>query len=379
MRVAVDVRVLKNKKKTGVEEYTIQLLRHLLKVDSRNEYSLFYSSIFSINSKLKNIFGSTVPIRHVHFPNKILSLLWKFPGLPKANWLVSGGVDIFLSPHINILPVLDCKKIIVVHDLAFLRLPEFFTRWQLFWHRYMANASIPQADHIIAVSDSTKRDLVAFYEISEENISVIYPGVSMELYPFSEKQKQSFRKKVGLPDRYILSLATLEPRKNIVSVVHAFALLKEHYDIGDLKLVLVGKKGWLYKDIFKLIKNYGLEQDILYRGYIPEDEKNGYLSSASCFVYPSFYEGFGFPPLEAFAVGTPVITSNTSSLPEVVGSAAITVDPLDVPALSLAMRKICFDRVFAQDLRDKGLVRVRKFQWHKVGGDVLRVLEGDSV
>lgn len=375
MKIGIDVRVLKNKQKTGVEEYTIQLLRHLLKIDQKNEYILFYTHLFSLGKKLSEFTRENVSIRHIGFSNKILSLIWKFPGFPPANWLIPGGVDVFFSPHINILPVARCRKIVVVHDLAFLKYPSFFTIWKRLWHSYMANSSIPQADTIIAVSKNTKKDIMAYYQIAEEKIKVIYPGVNIHLHPFSQKQKEQFRKRLQLPSRYLFYLGTLEPRKNIETIILAFARLKAFEEFADLKFIIVGKLGWLYKDIFRLIKKYRLQQDVIYQGYIREKDKNGYFACAECFVYPSYYEGFGFPPLEAFAVGTPVITSNTSSIPEVTAGAALEINPTDEIALSQALRAVLTKQEFVRELVHKGFQQVRKFQWSQTAKAVLDIIE----
>lgn len=378
MHIAFDVRVLKNRYKTGVEEYTTQLLAHLLKIDTRNRYTLFYTHSFSIGNKLDAFCGDRVSVRHLRTSNKLMSLLWKFPGLPPIDWLLPRDVDVFFSPHINILPTSRGKKITVVHDIAFLRHPECFTLWKLWWHRYMASTSLPDSDIIIAVSHHTKEELVALCNIPEEKICVVHSGVPVPTThaAFSQEEREKFRARVGLPERFFLCLGTLEPRKNIERVIRAFARFARSPQGGGVFLVIAGKRGWKYEGIFRTLREEGVEHLVTYHAYLSDEDKRGYLACATALLYPSLYEGFGFPPLEAFAAGLPVLCANTSSLPEVVGAAACLVDPYSIDEIQQGMSVLAGDEGVRRELVKRGFDQVREFRWERTAEEVLRILEG---
>jgi glycosyltransferase involved in cell wall biosynthesis len=218
------------------------------------------------------------------------------------------------------------------------------------------------ADAVIAVSECTKRDAIRFYRIPEEKITVIYEGVNPRFRPASPEAIAAVRARYGLPERFILYVGTIEPRKNLTTLLEAFHHLLATY---DLRLVIVGKKGWLYERFFRRLRELGLENRVLFTGYVPDEDLPAIYSAADLFVFPSLYEGFGLPVLEAMACGTPVICSNTSSLPEVAGDAALLVDPTDARALTGAMEQVLTNERLWATLRAKGMERARGFTWEK--------------
>ncbi len=331
MHIGFDVRVLKNPFATGVEVYTTNLLQHLLQVDETNKYTLFYAHPHSIDEKLVPfLINKRVSVRHVPLSNKIFSLIWKFPGYPAVDNLLGSPCDCFIAPHINIIPVAHAKKIVCVHDVAFAVNPQWFTPWDRLWHRYMAETSLPKADALVCVSEQTKRDVMQYYGIAAEKIHVISPGIDHIVAPHSCNQKPATR-------RSVVYVGTLEPRKNVQRLIEAFALVKKHKEFYDVKLLLCGKKGWYYRETLRSITRLGLDADVEYRGYVEQQEKIALIRDATVFVYPSLYEGFGFPPLEAMLLGTPAIVARGSSLSEVCGRWATQIDGKNIEAMANAM------------------------------------------
>jgi glycosyltransferase involved in cell wall biosynthesis len=247
-----------------------------------------------------------------------------------------------------------------------------------------------KADKIMADSFSTKEDLVNIYKIDPAKIKVVYLGVSKDFKPIKKDNPQlkRVRKKYSLPASpsggpkpFILYFGTIEPRKNLILLIKAFEALKEKTiwkgfegDVfSDLKLVIAGAKGWLYKDIFKEVENSKYKKDIIFTGFVDDKDKPHLYNLANLFVYPSFFEGFGFPPLEAMACGVPTIVSNASSLPEIVGDGAVMIDPYNVDELAFAIRKVLEDKDLRENLIKKGLKQAKKFSWDKTAQEVLEV------
>jgi glycosyltransferase involved in cell wall biosynthesis len=232
--------------------------------------------------------------------------------------------------------------------------------------------SIKKADIIIAVSYSTKRDIINYFEIKEEKIKVVYPGVESRFRPI--RNIKEYRLRNNLPSKMILNVGTLEPRKNVVTLIKAFKKLRK-LGFKNYKLVIAGDKGWLYKPIFDEIKSSGLQKEVLFLGCVKDEDLPILYNCADVFVYPSFYEGFGFPPLEAMACGIPVITSNTSSLPEVVDNAGIMVDPDDVNSLCNAMYNVLKDKELWHQMSKKGLERAKLFSWKETAKKILEIYD----
>ena len=287
-----------------------------------------------------------------------------------------GGVDKFFSPHIFLSATSPkCEKIVTFHDLSFEKYPQFYSSQKNFWHFSMnPPKQAAEADKIIAVSESTKEDLIELYGIEPEKIKVIYSGLSSKTTRIVFPQEKIYvRKKYGLPENYILYLGTLEPRKNIISLLKAFEKSKMAGALknSNFKLVIAGAKGWLYDDIFKTAQKFSSRNDIVFTGFIESKDKPVLYEMAKLFVYPSFYEGFGFPPLEAMAQKTPVITSGISSIPEAVSNAAITVNPSNPDELREAMEKVLTDEKLYKQLAEAGKKRAQEFDWRKCAGETL--------
>lgn len=371
MRIGIDIRCLAEGKRTGVEEYTIALLSGLFEQFPENEYILFFNAWkkqlpdFSWATRYPN-----VTLRAFRFPNKLLNFsLWYFR-FPKLDTLI-GGTDVFFLPNLNFSAVSRKTKLVVTaHDLSFELFPDTFSFKRRIWHFFINFRNLVRsADAVIAVSESTKNDLIDYYGVSEKKITVIHSGIGEQFSVMSRNDTNLVRvqEKYHLPYKFILSLSTFEPRKNLPALISAFDALMalDHPALNKYMLVIAGTRGWKYRETFQAIKDSPYRKNILLTGFIADEDKSALYNLSSLFIYPSFYEGFGFPPLEAMACGVPVIASHSSSLPEIVGSAGILVDPYRPDELFQAMKQVLLDPELSETLRKQSELRARDFQWKK--------------
>ncbi|MGQ9804369.1 MAG: glycosyltransferase family 4 protein [Anaerolineae bacterium] len=284
------------------------------------------------------------------------------------------GVELFHATE-HLLPRLSAiRTVFTLHDLIFLFHPETHKPLNRWFLTLMMPRFLRAADAVIAVSECTKRDAVRYYGIPEEKITVIYEGVNPRFRPANPETVAAVRRKYGLPEHFILYVGTIEPRKNLTTLLEAFHHLAALRS-GDLRLVIVGKRGWLYEGFFRRLRELGLEERVHFTGYVPDEDLPALYSAADLFVFPSLYEGFGLPVLEAMACGTPAVCSNTSSLPEVAGNAALLVSPTDVRGLAEAMARALTDDALRATLRAKGLERAGEFSWARAARETLRVYQ----
>jgi glycosyltransferase involved in cell wall biosynthesis len=381
MNIGVDIRVLAKGTRTGIEEYTINLLSRLLSLDHKNNYKLFYNAFRKAPLKYFWLRRPNVKVHEFNYPNRfVLDPMAKFFGLPKVNRLL-GGADVFFCPHFLLNRVSGkCKKVITFHDLSFEYFPEFFPWRKRSWHKFLApKKRAYDAQKIIAVSHSTKNDLVDLYNVPGERIKVIYSGVGEEFRKLSGgKWKAPTVKKYKLPKKFILYFGTIEPRKNLAGLIKAYEIFRKKLTDRSQRpaLVIAGQKGWLYRDILALAKHSQFSRDIIFTDFVESEDKVYLYNLASAFVYPSFFEGFGFPPLEAMSCGVPVICSNTSSFPEVAGEGALMIDPYNFEEMAWAINEIWTDENLSEFLVAKGFEQAKKFSWNKCAKETLEVLIG---
>ena len=298
-------------------------------------------------------------------PNRLLDASSSFLNWPKVDRLT--GADLVFSPHFNILATAKAPRVITFHDLSFLHHPDFFSYRQRFWH-WLQNfqKQAKRAAKIIAVSEFTKSDLVELLKIQPEKISVIHSGISEEFRRLEIKDQGL---KINFP--YFLYLGTLEPRKNVAAIIRAFNILKEGRQFQDYKLVLAGRPGWHYQEIFRAAAASPFQKDILFWGPVNNQERLLLYNKAKAFIYPSFFEGFGFPPLEAQACGTPVIVANRTSLPEILGESALYINPWRIDELAAAMKELTTNEMLRQQLITAGLANAKRFTWQKTAEQTL--------
>ncbi|MDO8592548.1 MAG: glycosyltransferase family 1 protein [bacterium] len=376
MKIGIDIRTLMDARPSGVSEYTLNLVKEILKLDHGNEYRLFYNC-FGACPHVPEFAGENVKMVKYNYPNKIFNYpLAKFFNCPKIDQALA--VDAWFMPHINFVGLSGrVKSIITVHDLSFLRHPEFFNRRKNFWHK-MINVKklLNKFDVIVAVSENTKRDIIELCGINPEKIKVIYSGIGSEYgqisniqYPISNKISNSnnqIKSKYNLPDKFILYLGTIEPRKNVDGIIRAYNELRiMNNELRDYKLVIAGARGWKSEKIYEEWERSEFKADIIFLGYVDSHDKIYLYNLAGVFIYPSFYEGFGLPPLEAMACGVPVIASYAASLPEVAGGAALMADPYNINQLARALAAVLTDEKLKNKLIAGGLEQAKNFSWEK--------------
>ncbi len=373
MHIGIDVSSAVNQR-AGIGRYTRQLVKNLLRPDSEDYFSLF--TFYGDEKGFSQDVGSAekVEFKSKHYPGRFFRFMLfalYATGL-SPDFLVS-PLDLFHSPD-HVFPA--CKKIptvLTIHDLAFLIYPENYTRINRRYLMAMIPKSVRNARKIITDADNTKKDLVRLLKVPEEKIHVIHPGIESRFRPMSKDNGTEIRARYYVPnDFYLLYVGTLEPRKNLANLIKAYYEIKNNKGIQH-KLVICGAAGWLYQKLFKLVVELDLQNDIVFTGHIPDEHLPAVYSRAELLIYPSIYEGFGLPPLEAMACGIPVICSNTSSLPEVVGDAAILIDPYNIEKIAEAMIRVISDEDLKSELKEKGLKRAKAFTWEKTAEETLKV------
>jgi glycosyltransferase involved in cell wall biosynthesis len=353
----------------GLGRYTQELMAALLAVDPDNDYVAFYNrpAEARVDPPLDSVSHLTTNLPTK--PWRMSALLAHFVRISQ-DWLFP-QIDLFHATD-HLLPRLSgVKSVFTLHDLVFRFYPEthkLLNRWFL---TLMMPRFLQAADAVIAVSEWTKKDAMELYRLDEDKITVIYEGVNPLFRPASQERISALRQKYGILNKFILSVGTIEPRKNLTSLVEAYRSLKDQD--RELQLVIVGKKGWLYEGFFRKLRELGLEEDVIFPGFVSDEDLPTLYSAADLFVLPSLYEGFGLPVLEAMACGTPVITSNASSLPEVTGEAALLVDPHDTGALVRAARAVLDGEELRSELRAKGPKQAARFSWEKAARETLVV------
>jgi glycosyltransferase involved in cell wall biosynthesis len=274
-----------------------------------------------------------------------------------------GEYDLYHAGAFVAPVLLNTPMVVTVYDLTFMRYPERLTSARRLYLRAFTEFTCKRARRIIAISESTKQDIVDLLGIPAEKIDVTPLGYDRDVfYPLSSAAIDAFRNEKGLPERFWLYLGTIEPRKNLVTLIEAYAKLPES---ERLPLILAGGKGWLTEPIFEAIERHHLSDSITLPGFIPTDDLALWYNSAECFIFPSVFEGFGLPILEAMACGIPVITSNVSSLPEVAQDAGMTLPPHDIDIWADALQKAFHDRDWRLAASERGLVIAQDFTWEK--------------
>ncbi|WP_424353741.1 glycosyltransferase family 4 protein [Methanobacterium sp. MBAC-LM] len=353
----------------GIGVYTHQIVKNLGRMDTENNYHLIHYlknnlDIYSQNSEIiipKNRFvkgwGSYMFWRHFTLPREL-----KKYNLDVVHDPYELGPFTFNQPF---------RKVITVHDLTPLLFPNLFKRGDVMLHRLLLKKTISKADKIITVSYNSQRDIMEYFNVPEEDIEVIYNGKGENFRQLNSSQVAEVKEKYRLPPRFILSVGGLHPIKNIPRLLEAYYLARK--DGLEHKLVMVGGAVDRAGEIFQIITTLGLEDHVIFTGVVPDDDLVGLYNAADLFLYPCLYAGFGLPPLEAMACGTPVITSCSSSLPEIVGDAAKLINPYDTEKLASAINMVLSDDKTMKKLIKKGLKRAERFNWRKTAGKTLKV------
>ena len=323
-----------------------------------------------------------IPVIFSHLSDNVKFKVCKFNNrkICEQLWLSSvapfDSLDVFHSTWS--MPVFHPKRcILTLHGLASYLFPSNFTKsYKLYWN-LTAKRNYKKAARYIAISQSTKQDFIEYMDIPEDKIDVVHHGVDTNFFSKidDDNQLNRLKKSYSLPNRFILFVSAIIPIKNLVTLIKSYDDLINHKEFSDIGLVIAGSRGWNCEPVFETVNQLKLEDKVIFTGYFPQEDLPALYSSAELFVLPSYYEGFGIPVLEAFACGTPVITSNTSCLPEIAGNAAMLMDPYNQDDLTEAMKKVLSDKILQKTMIEKGLERVKKFSWRKTAEKTIKVYE----
>jgi glycosyltransferase involved in cell wall biosynthesis len=363
MHIAFDASRISVAERTGTERYSYELLAALARIDRRNRYTLYTNGLPPVLPPL----GPNMALRSLRLPR-----LWTHAAL--------GPVAAFHKPDVLFVPahvvplVHPARCVVTIHDLGYLAFPEAHTRRRRLELDLATRWSIHAAQQVIAISETTREALVRHYRADPAKISVVHHGVNPQFRPASDATIALVRERYGLLRPYFLYVGTLQPRKNLERLIEAFASLAIS-QAPELQLIIAGKTGWLSEAITSKAQAGGYADRVRLMGFVPDSDLPALLSGATAFVFPSLYEGFGLPVLEAMACGAPVLASNTSALPEVAGEAALLVDPTDTAALAVALARLASDGGLRMHLREQGLARAATFTWERCARETLAVLE----
>ncbi len=358
-----------NYRSAGINWYIYHLLRELTRQPSSSEFDF---TVFLSDMRAREHFRE-LRIERSRWPTQrpVVRIAWEQIVLPLA--IRKSSTELFhamafAGPLANSVP-----WVVTVYDTTFVRYPESFNVANRTYLNWVVRHALRHANQVIAISESTKRDLVEHYRVSPDRVSVVYGGKDGAFSPApDEKYIQAFRIHRELPEKMILHVGTIEPRKNIAQLVHAFARARRSAHLPHF-LVLIGARGWKHAEVDAAIEEEQVGDAVRFAGYVPASELPDWFRAADLFVYPSRYEGFGLPPLEAMACGIPVVTSNASSLPEVVGDAALVVSPDDTSGLAEAIVRVLRTPSLRTEMCERGLAQAAKFSWARAARETLDV------
>jgi glycosyltransferase involved in cell wall biosynthesis len=371
MRIVIRANMILGQR-VGIGVYTLNLIKNLARLDSNNEYLICGNSFAKrIDAGVTSFFSQhqNFTFRYRRIPGKIMKTFGvKIPILSLDS--LFGSCDIYHET--NYIPLRHKGKIVLtIYDMTYKTCPQTLSKKTLPYLDNNLYRAVSKADKLIAISNSTKEDLIKYFDVPTNKISVVYGGYDKIYHPiYDHNELERIRSHYQLPQKFILSVGTVEPRKNLSLLLKAYSRLPAGFK-KEIKLVLVGKKGWINQTFFEEIKELGIAGDITFTGFVPTEELPYIYNLADLFVYPSFYEGFGLPVLEAMACGTPVIVSNRSSLPEVVGDAGRLIDPEDYYELQTAIQQIYRDQSSREQMKNKGIEQAKKFSWEKCARETL--------
>lgn len=359
MRLAIDASRTTVTRVTGTEHYALELIRALIRQNTTHDITLCFRDTPPSNlfPESERVTSRVIPFPRLWTHLRFAAELWR--DRPDLTWVPAHALPVAFPG----------RAAVTLHDLGYKFFPKAHPTHQRLYLDWTTRFSAARASIILADSRATADDLMRFYGTSSRKIHVVYPGVEMSGSAPTADEIDTIRAKYALPERYFLFLGTLQPRKNIARIVQAYARWSATHRDDPAALVLAGGQGWLYDPAWTA----GVDGVIL-PGYVDDADKRALYAGALAFVFPSLYEGFGFPVLEAMLSGTPVICSNTSSLPELAGDTALLIDPLSVEAIADAMGALSADDVLRASLRERGYAQARRFSWAAAAQGALEAL-----
>lgn len=376
MNILIDARLLTRGHISGIEDYARGVINEMLLHHGEHNYAFFWNGIkkvdFPSSWKLPN-----VTVIDWSIPNRILDILIRIFKWPKIDTI--WPADVVWSPHFFLLPKpKHAHRIITLHDLSPKHFPKLYPPRKRLWHwQQNYSCQMQEADHLVAVSKFTRNDIINTFRIDEKKVTAIHSGINpfFKTIPKSDGDLKLFQQSNNLNHPYFLFVGTLEPRKNIVGIIRAFTIFKERTGLKDFSLIIVGKKGWLFNSIFQEARASFYASDIHFWGEATYDELRYLYNCAFGFLWPSLFEGFGHPPLEAQACGIPVIASNRSSIPEVLGDSALLVSPQNIEEIVVAMEQLVLHNEVRSELVKRGYENIKRFSWRATSDSLIKVIE----
>jgi glycosyltransferase involved in cell wall biosynthesis len=366
MKIAVHGSHLCQEREDGNQTYILNLFRAIRDIDTENKYVFYYNK-----PKAKRVEAP-------NFEHKVKQAPWMWTQRVFPLLLRRDKPDVLFMP-IQMLPFLKARKqksVVTIHDLAFLLYPETFPAKDAFLHKLYVREAITKANHLIAITEATKKDIIKFYKISPDKITVVYHGVDKDRFRLMQEGEEylvsDVKSKYNITKPYILYIGNVQPRKNIQGLIKAYQQLRKTTD-HNYQLVIAGAKAWLVEDVMKEIGD-DYRYDIIFTGRFEDIELSPLLWGADLFVLPSFYEGFGLPILEAMACGVPTLVSNTPSLVEVGGEASLSFDPHDIDDMAKVLDNVISNPTLRQEMRENGLKRVAEFSWSRCAKETIKVI-----
>lgn len=370
MKIGIDISI-QCMPRSGIGQYQYNLLKNLFLIDKENTYYLY-----AFNYRWRHKFNQlqfkadNYRLKVTPLPQRLTTLWWLFMRYPNLE-MVTEPCDVYQTSEICIQPTKKGKIIAFIHDLTTIFYPEYHLKQNIFFYNRRFRDIEKYADGVLTNSKNTKRDILKYLNIRPEKVLVTPFGANETFSPLQKEETTKILSRHGIDDPYILFVGTLEPRKNIKTLIMAFNKVKQQIQCPH-KLILVGQPGWFYEEIMQAHESSAFKEDILFKGYVADEDLPAFYNGADVFVYPSFYEGFGMPILEAMQCGTPVITSNTSSLPEVGGNACLYIDPRSQKDLEQKLYQVISDTELQKKLSQKGMERAKHFSWKKCAQETLR-------
>jgi glycosyltransferase involved in cell wall biosynthesis len=354
-----------NYRRAGIHQYIWQVLRHLPAAEIALQPVVYTQQTGALADRPElRLVSSRWPTER-----RLVRIVWEQTVWPWLAW--RDGLALAHSMAF-VLPLLQpCPTIVTIYDLSFVYYPGAFPAWQRLYLKLQTAHACRRAQQLITISESGRRDVQQQFDVSPERITVVQPGVDPAFKPLPPDEVARFRQQQALPERFVLHVGTLQPRKNLPLLLDAFARLLA----PDVELVMAGGKGWLFAEIFAKVEALGLQDRVRFVGYVPDEALPWWYNAAALLVFPSLYEGFGLPVVEAMACGTPVIAANTSSIPEAAGDAALPFEPDDVAGLTERMDLVLNNTAVSDQLRQKGPIQAKQFSWERAGRETAVVYQ----
>lgn len=354
-------------RQAGVSRYIEQLLRRMLPAAPDDEWTIYGPQ--GIAPLIERTSRTRLRLSRLPTTNPLARIVWEQLAAPAV--MLRDRPQVLFCP-LNVVPLAThTPSVVCVHDLAFLRFPERFRASKRRYLSALVRVSVRRAVHVLTVSEFTRQEVIELLGVAPSKVTATPNGRDERIGPLPEAEIEAFRRRQQLPAEFLLFLGTLEPRKNLITLLHAYAQRKD--ELG-MPLIVAGGKGWLFESIFKTVEELGLRELVHFAGFVPGEDLGHWYNAATALVYPSLYEGFGLPPLEAMQCGTPVITSDAASLVEVVGDAGSIVAATDATALGDALVRITSDPALRAEMRERGLLRAQQFDWGRTATGTLAAL-----